>query len=131
MSNFKLESKIALVTAQIKQRAGALVRKTAFSIEGRAKASMAEPKHGRIYKRGRKEHQASAPSEAPAIDEGALVNSIKTEITGETSAVVGASQETAVNLELGTIHVAPRPFLGPAFEAEEADFQKGMKELIK
>jgi HK97 gp10 family phage protein len=129
--SFKLQSRIPQLQGEMRRRAGQLVRKTAFGIEAHAKASMGEQKHGRIYKRGKKKHQASASGEAPAIDEGALVNSIQTEMTGEMSAVIGSNMEYAPHLELGTIHIAPRPFLGPAFEAAKDEFEAGLKELLK
>lgn len=126
MSQFTLKSNIGQVSAQLHQRASQLVRKTAFGIEAAIKVSMAEPKSGRQYGL----HQASAPGESPAIDTGALVNSIRTEADG-LSAVVGVGQEYGVYLEFGTVKMASRPFMGPAFERAEPEFQRGLKELVK
>lgn len=131
MSNFKLESKIPELTAELRQRAAELVTKTAFGIQGRIRISMSGPKRGRIYKRGSRTHQASAPGEAPAIDYGALVNSISVVSEGDLLKIVGTNIEYAAVLEFGGAHIAPRPYFGPAFEAARPDFEKGMKELLK
>jgi phage gpG-like protein len=90
----------------------------AREIEGKAKISIGEEKHGAIYLvQGGIEHQASAPGEAPAIDTGNLVNSIQVEMTGPAAAVVFTNVEYAPYLEFGTIEIAPRPFLQPAVDA--------------
>lgn len=132
MSQFKLESHLSQVAAHLKQRASALVRKTAFGIEGAIKASMAEAKHGRTYKVSKtgRAHQASAPGEAPAIDTGALVNSIQTTAEG-LNAVIGTNMEYAVHLEFGTVAMEPRPFFGPTFEHAQPAFEQGLRELLK
>ena len=51
----------------------------AFTVETFAKLSMGENKTGPMYDT----HRASAPGEAPAIDTGALVNSILSELADE------------------------------------------------
>ena len=48
------------------------LRQMTFKMQQEAVTMMGEPKHGRLYD----DHQASAPGEAPAIDTGALANSI-------------------------------------------------------
>ncbi len=103
----------------------AAVKRLAFEIEGKAKASMGQEKHGEVYLRpGGIEHRASAPGEAPAIDTGNLVNSIATELTGPASAVVFTNVEYAPYLEFGTKDIAPRPFLQPAVEAVTAALER-------
>src|SRR5262249_11828046 len=101
MSNFTLQSKIPKLTGGLRRRAGELATKTSFEIQGRIRVSMSGPKRGRIYKRGRKTHQASAPGEAPAIDFGGLVNSISVASESELQQVVGTNQEQAALLEFG------------------------------
>lgn len=124
--SFRLQSNAAQISAQLQRRASALVRATAFGIEGDIKTSMAEPKSGHIYGN----HQASAPGESPAIDTGQLANSIQT-VVEELSATVGTNTEYAPYLEFGTHRMAPRPFMGPAFERAKPEFEKGLKELVK
>lgn len=129
--SFQLTSNIPQITGLLKQRASRLVRTTALNIEASIKVSMSGPKSGRTYKRRKKTHTASAPGEAPAIDTGALFDSLNTEMTGELSAVVGTNMEYAEALEFGSHKMAPRPFLGPAFEEAEPGFEAGLKELLK
>ena len=129
--SFQLTSNIPQITGLLKQRASRLVRTTALNIEGSAKTSMSGSKGGRTYKRRKKTHTASAPGEAPAIDTGALVNSLNTEMAGELSAVVGTNMEYAEALEFGSHKTAPRPLISPAFEEAEPGFDAGLKELLK
>lgn len=100
--------------------------KTALEAEAVVKTGMAEGKTGAWYG----DHQASAPGEMPAVDTGALVNSITTESDG-TGAVVYTNMEYAAKLEYGSPveHLEPRPFFGPAAEAVRADFVAAMQDL--
>lgn len=129
--SFKLESNIAAVTANLERRASELVRATALQIEAAAKISMTGPKSGREYRRGKKTHQASGPGEAPAVDTGNLMNSIQTTVESPMRAVVSVNAEYGVWLEFGTVHIAPRPFLGPAFEQAKPIFEAGLRGLLK
>ena len=72
------------------------------------------PKTGRIYKRGKTTHQASAPGEAPANDLGFLAGSLKVEVTAKFTVDLIAAAPYAVFLEYGTRKMAPRPFMRPA-----------------
>lgn len=76
------------------------------------------PKTGRVYKRGKIAHRASAPGEAPANDLGFLVGSIKIDVTQKMQIDLRALAPYAIHLEYGTVNMAARPFLRPA--AEEA-----------
>ena len=129
--SFSLKSNIPQLTADLKQRAAALVVRTAGRIETTAKLSFADSKSGRTYKRGKKTHIASAPGEAPAVDYGQLTNSVQWELSAELSAVVGTNVEHGMHLEFGASRTEPRPWLGPAFDEAAESFEKGMKELLK
>jgi hypothetical protein len=76
------------------------------------------PKTGRVYRRGKISHRASAPGEPPATDTGRLVSSGHVglaKVKGKSvSATVEFPVEYAVFLEKGSIHMEPRPFLRPA-----------------
>ena len=89
---------------------------TAAYAERVAKESMMGPKSGRMYKVSRtgKQHQASAPGQAPAIDTGNLVNSIRHQRVGQENARTYTNTEYAAHLEFGTAKMAPRPFMTPA-----------------
>jgi hypothetical protein len=79
------------------------------------------PKTGRIYKRGKIAHQASAPGEAPATDLGKLLGSIRGELANEPlTANLVASVDYAIHLEFGTSKMAPRPFMRPAADLAAA-----------
>lgn len=111
---------------------GAVVRETAEEVANTAKMKMAEPKTGRVYvKKNNLGHQASAPGEAPAIDTGALVNSIKVEMVAVTKAEVSASGEQAAPLEFGTAdgHIAARPFFRPAARQAAKKFIERLKAI--
>jgi hypothetical protein len=67
------------------------VRKGAAYIEGEIKSSMAEPKHGKAYKRGSKVHIASAKGESPAVDSGNYIGSIEQIFPSSLEAVIGTN----------------------------------------
>jgi HK97 gp10 family phage protein len=126
--SFRLQSKIPQFSAEMKRKLKDAVSDTALGIESHIKIDMAEEKHGRENRKG---HVASAPGESPAIDTGFLVNSIQSEMTGDLSAMVGTNANYAEHLEFGTIHIAPRPFFEPAFEAAKPEFERRLKEAVK
>lgn len=118
---YTLRSAIPDMVKAMPERVRKVVRETALAIETDAKRRMQGPKSGRIYRRGGKLHVASAPGEAPAIDTGLLIDSIQTTHEGLTS-WVNVFSDYGRNLELGTHQIAPRPFLGPAFESQREEF---------
>jgi HK97 gp10 family phage protein len=101
----KLQSNVGVITARMRRKASALVRTTAFVIEGRAK-------------------------ELAAVDTGFMRSSIQTEQTGELSAIVGVGAEYAPHVEFGTVKAAAQPFLGPAFDDAREGFERGLRELV-
>lgn len=84
---------------------GRFVRKGIGFMEGRVKASMAEPKTGRQYGK----HRASAPGESPAVDSGNLIGSIQQIFPSTLEGRVGTNVEYAIYLEQGTARMAARP----------------------
>lgn len=76
------------------------------------------PKSGRIYSRGGRKHQASAPGEAPADDTGNLAANVFVVegTTAGTTASVVARAVYAMALEFGTKNMLPRPFMRAAYE---------------
>ncbi len=104
-------------------RSTILVEKTAVqSILGGGKSGDIVQKYN-----PRREHQQSAPFEAPASDTGFLAASISQKVAKETVArgvprIVGsvtASADYAIHLEFGTTNMEPRPFLQPALETNK------------
>ncbi|PKN85445.1 MAG: hypothetical protein CVU46_11070 [Chloroflexi bacterium HGW-Chloroflexi-8] len=108
-----------------------IVQKIANDILAYVVNSMAGAKHGRLYQRGKIVHQASAPSEPPAIDTGHLANSIQAQKVKVGSARINVGAAYGVNLELGTSKMAARPFLKPAAEHAWPIFKTAIGELFK
>ncbi len=95
-------------------------------LEDAIKRRLSHPGTGRLYARGRRVHQASAPGEPPAVDTGHLRNSIGSEAVDQVLRV-GAAAGYAPALEYGSarpvpggvVFVQPRPFMAPAFAEVE------------
>ena len=82
------------------------------SIINGVKKQMRASKSGRTYKRGKKgrDHVASAPGEAPAVDTGRLINSsIYKKNISPLELVVGSNVKYSEYLEFGTRKIKPRP----------------------
>jgi len=104
---------------------------TAFEINGNVKKALQSgPKTGRVYKRGKVTHQASAPGQAPATDTGTLASSIYFE-NGRLSATIGSRLAYAYYLEFGTARIAPRPSWAPATLAARDAFQRRVDEALR
>jgi hypothetical protein len=94
------------------------------------------PKTGRVYTRGRgrnmsREHQASAPGQAPATDTGVLVSSITFRQVSPLTAEVESRLDYAYYLEFGTRFIAQRPSWLPAVEKERPNFARAVAEAIR
>lgn len=100
--------------------AGALV------LESRIKISMQKSHGGRRYKRGGKQHVASAPGQAPAIDYGFLINSIQS-TQEQNGASVWTNAEYAPPLEFGTARMGARPFMRPGLDNNVAEILKAVE----
>lgn len=88
-------------------------------------------KTGRVYRRGTVTHQASAPGQAPATDNGTLASSITFKQVSPLTAEVESRLDYATYLEFGTQNIAPRPAWVPAVEAARPDFAKRVAEAIR
>lgn len=101
-------------------RAGVLdgLRAIALAMQNYARAAIQKgPKTGLIYRRRTVVHRASAPGEFPATDTGTLVRSVQGEVEeGSLEAIASASTRYAKWLEMGTMTMAPRPFLQPTLK---------------
>lgn len=110
----------------------AVVRATALEIEADTKKSIQSgPKTGRVYKRRKRRHQASAPGQAPATDRGQLASSYRTRKVGPGAYRVGSSLKKAPALEFGTRRMRPRPHLRPAFSRGKERLRKRMRTLLE
>jgi phage gpG-like protein len=128
------------ITSKLGQNLMRALDEGAEILAGETKLSMRGEKHGRYYKVSKtgKAHRASAPGEAPAIDTGALVNSITvaSSVNEKYSRMIGTNQEQAEILEFGSPggKIAPRPFFRPAAikkkDAVVGRIQKAVKDAI-
>jgi hypothetical protein len=111
--------------------AGKAVAKALADIEANAKTAMSGSKGGPTYKRpGGKTHRASAPGEAPAIDEGDLAGSFHAKMTGPTEGELHVTSDHAAHMEFGTEHIAPRPFLKPSADKVKPTFVEAMERIV-
>lgn len=104
------------------------------------KKIMTPPKTGRVYNRGGRSHQASAPGEAPANDLGNLVASMRQEHEpAKLRGFVVVSAPYAAALELGALRMAmgqywelePRPYARPSVEEHRDAIQVGIQRNIR
>lgn len=111
----------------------ALVAQTAFKVEAKEKLSMAvETKTGREYMRHGRVHTASAEGEAPAVDTGNLVNSIRVFFQNRgLTGIIRAAADYATFLEFGTLRMAARPFAIPAAESVRSWYQQRIEGLLR
>ena len=120
------------ISRSARYKASQIVRDTAFSILLLARHAMMGPKHGKVYQKAGRVHQASAPGEAPAIDLGNLLNSLAVEIVSDLTARVTVGAEYGSPLEFGTVDgkIAPRPYLRPAVAQMRAAFFRAIREVV-
>lgn len=119
------------------------IRRGGLAIKNRAvDGIISPPKTGKIAKSKHRKstktktyiHQASAPGEFPAADTGALHQSITSVQTKDGPDVfrneTGANTPYAIMLELGTSKMAPRPFMGRAFDEVKPQVQASIRAAI-
>lgn len=111
-------------TRQMAGQASMVFRAMAAGIVTEMRRLMSLPKTGRAYRRGlRAIHIASAPGQAPAVDREGLTNSINFQMQGELQATVTVNAEYAAYLEIGTRHMAARPYARPAIDKVRDQFK--------
>ena len=88
-------------------------------------------KSGAIY--GKKNHQASAPGEAPATDHGILAANILIDFASETDRVALIISNAAYSkaLEFGTRKMAARPFMKPAYDENIETIRKRVRSATR
>ena len=122
-------NRFAEIAARLPAEVGEIVEETIREIETEVKDGMAAAKSGRVYSRGTRVHQASAPGEMPAIDFSNLANSVQVEMDGETAGAVYTNAEYAGHLEYGTVNMEARPYFTTAAEAARPGFERRMRAL--
>ena len=131
-----LQRDFSRISDETRAKLSLAVKATALDIDRDVKKRIqGGPKTGRIYKRGTKEHQASAKDESPATDTGTLVSSQYFKQPSELTATVGSRLAYAYFLEFGTRKILKRPAWIPAIEAITPKFtqrvDKALKEAIR
>jgi hypothetical protein len=71
---------------------------------------------GRVYRRGKRHHVASAPGEYPVTDSGRLVSSVDWELLEARSGRLLSDIDYAAYLTSGTSTMAPRKMLADALD---------------
>lgn len=119
------------------------LRRRAVDVEAAGKRLLSQHGTGRVYKKTKPNriHQASAPGEPPAPDTGLLRAALSHEIGQDADGLYadigyGINPESTTEreddtpiadiaeyLELGTRHMAPRPFLRPALHAADGEHE--------
>src|SRR5690625_2691059 len=130
----ELNKTLSELSGKFEQEAGRLVNRTAQNIRNAAVRSIQKPSGiGTYYKKYNPDrmHIASAPGQPPNTDTGRLVNSLNVTRSGALAAEVLANVEYAAYLELGTRHMAARPFMTPAVEQERPNYERGLRELTR
>lgn len=116
-----------------KEISGALAD-AALLVEGTAKKKVQHGgRSGRLYKRGRSFHQASAPGEPPKSDTGRLASSITHELDF-LKADVGTDVYYAQFLEgknTAAQMKGERPFLRTSLEENEAKIKRLIQDAVK
>lgn len=79
----------------------------------------------------RRQVNVSMPGQAPNTDTGTLVGSTGTQSERRNQAEVFATASYADDLEFGTEKMAPRPAMGPAYDATREAVLAEVKEAIK
>ena len=92
------------IASRLERELAKLVKKHAFGIEAKAK-------------------------QLAPVDTGLLRNSLQTRIDGPLKATVGTNVEYAWYVEGGTRHMKGQPFLTPAADEEQKEFEKDIRNL--
>jgi hypothetical protein len=123
---------LARFGAQVEAEVSKAVEATALeALTDVRKAIQGPPKTGNIYtKKNGKKHQASAPGEAPATDDGGLVPSIYITRVDRFTQAIGSRLEYAFSLEFGTMKMEPRPSWIPAAERAAPRLEKRLAKII-
>lgn len=125
----KVPSKMKREVFDIIYKYGQKMRNTIIESMKKTSKDMTRP-----VRRGARSHYPSLPGFPPAIDTGALVNSIrieKDEVKGKVEIGSKGNAPYSKYLETGTAKMEARPFLLPAFEAYEQDLKDSVMAAIK
>lgn len=130
-----LISKLRKMTNETPKEAKQAIADVTFKVEGDAKYNIQSGgRSGRIYKRGKKTHQASSAGEFPKTDRGELVSNITSEFSLMGLEATVGSRRSAPHgfmLEFGTSKIAPRPWLMPTVHQNRDYINKRFERSLK
>jgi len=124
-------TKLNQIIANLPGAADKTVSQIAFAVQGDAQASFGSGPDGQTYVHGNVTHIASSPDFPPNTDTSNLVNSAYTQQQRPGTWEVGFKADYADDLEFGTPHIAPRPFLYPAVVRAAKTFAQKFGVLFK
>jgi len=118
-----IRGRMDALSRDVNQAIAKAIRNGLETIATDVRQSMSRGKHtGRIYRKynPRRDHQASAPGETPAVDTGVYVGQITTVMDkdGRGGQVESRGRQAAI-LEFGAGRVAARPHMDPALKRNQ------------
>ena len=129
-----LQADLRRASAEARARVDDAVVGSAMELRGDVvKRIQRGPATGTVYEKydPRRTHQSSAPSEAPASDQGGLVRSVLFDKVGQMSATVGSDLVYAAVLEFGSDRIDPRPAWVPAVELMTPKFVSRVERALQ
>lgn len=131
----ELQDALQKASEETKAKVELVVEQTASNIRNAtARRIQRGPASGHIYKSSvaNRDHQASAPGEAPMSDSGMLAGSYSV-IDGDTplTKYVSSNLEYAYWLEFGTTKIKPRPHLLPSVEEARPNFERQLRRVLE
>jgi HK97 gp10 family phage protein len=130
----ELRKAFAEAGEEVRRKVEAVVTKTTIDVHRSAVQRIQRgPKTGNVYTKydPNREHQASAPGEAPATDTGRLASSVSWNVDRERGGFVYTNVDYGRILEFGTTNIGPRPWLFPSLEEHAPAFRKALTEVLK
>jgi hypothetical protein len=136
----ELQQALVNATKELQDKVELIVEATASDIHRTTVRRIQRgPATGHIYRSSvaNKEHQASAPGEAPMSDSGRLAGSYSV-VDGDnrftkfvSSNVWDDEDDYAYMLEFGTTKIKPRPHLLPSVEEARPTFERRLKGVLQ
>jgi len=117
--SFQLDTRVLdRLIRESPQRATAVVKKLAFDIQAKWMTSMSDT-------------SPSAPNTPPAVVTGNLKNSSSVAMRSQFTAEFRVGADYITKLEFGTMNIAPRPSVVPAFEAVAKNAPEELKAVVE